>query len=206
MKNLEIECKFDANTPRAFARASRAVAALAEVQQTQLLHLQDTYLDHSNRDLAAQKIALRLRNSDGKWEATYKTRTEIKRGKAVRSEENLALPQARTFEQALKILAHKKLWNKLDVTHLIVQFSIHNKRRIYLLKYDGALLEVALDNVTIYVAGRRLCFKEIEIELKRGMVEALDKFAHAFSACTQLEYATISKVKTAEILLGLWKK
>lgn len=37
--------------------------------------------------------------------------------------------------------------------------------------YDGAKAELALDDCEILVVGRRVCMKEIELELKQGSAE-----------------------------------
>ncbi|MBP5403830.1 MAG: CYTH domain-containing protein [Elusimicrobiaceae bacterium] len=206
MKHLEIECKWDANTPRAFARARQFVAQLNSKVIFQTLRIKDVYLDHANRDLSSQKIALRVRNTAGKWEATFKSRSEIKNGKAVRREETRPLPGVKNVRQALRLLAQQKKWKGINTTGLCAQFALVNKRQLCMFSYDGAQLEMALDDVTIYVAGRQVKFKEIEVELKSGKPTALENFAHAFSDATQLKPAQISKVKTAETFLKFWKK
>ncbi len=206
MKNLEIECKFDANVRGAFVRATHFLRVLNPAISARILPIQDTYLDHISRDLSSQKIALRVRNTGGNWEATFKTRTEIINGKAVRREETLPLVHTTTLAEALKELARKGRWQKIDVTQLVPQFVISNKRSVFNLSYQGALLEIALDNFAILVAGRKLTSKEIEIELKRGNEKSLEKFVQLFEAYTHLKRAKISKVKTAELLLRAFSK
>ena len=206
MKHLEIECKWDANTPRAFGRAQHFLRELNPQITPKQLNITDTYLDHATGDLATQKIALRVRNTGGKWEATFKTRSEIKNGKATRREENLPLPRVKNLTQALLFLAKQKKWCGVDVAGLEVKFTLANKRTVYGFNYDGATLEMALDDVTLYILGRQVKFKEIEVELKRGQLEALEQFALHFTRATQLKRAQISKVKTAETFLKFWKK
>ncbi len=206
MKNFETEYKLDANTPGAFARARRFLQTVNSKVKPQLLQIKDTYLDHATRDLAAQKIALRVRNTDGKWETTFKTCTQIKQGKAVRQEETLPLLRVTNLKQALHFLEQKKRWGPLDVRGLQVQFSISNKRTVYVFDYDGEQLEMALDNVTLCVRGRQLKMKEIEVELKGKNEAALEHFIKQFVCATQLKRMQISKVKTAEKLLAMWKK
>ena len=206
MKHLEIECKWDANTPRAFSRTQNFLKQLGSKITPKKLKIKDSYLDHFNADLAAQKIALRVRNTNGKWEATFKTRSEIKNGKAIRREETLPLPRVKSLAQALRALPAHKKWCGIYTTGLEVKFTLANKRMVYVFNYEGATLEMALDSVTIFVLGRQVKFKEIEVELKCGKSEALDKFSCVFSAQTKLKRAHISKVKTAETLLKFWKE
>ena len=201
---MEIECKWNANTPRAFNRAQSFLKQLSPLIPSKL-KIKDTYLDHTTGDLAAQKIALRVRNTEGQWEATFKTRSEIKNGKAVRREENFPLPCVQNLAQALRALAAQKKWCGIHTAGLEIKFTLANKRTLYSFIYEGAELEMALDDVTVYILGRQVKFKEIEVELKRGKSETLDKFARLFSQQTKLKRARISKVKTAETLLKFWK-
>ena len=206
MKHLEIECKWDANTPRAFSRAQHFLRELNPKIAPKHLTIKDTYLDHANDDLAAQKIALRVRNTDGQWEATFKTRSEIKNGKAIRREETLPLLRVKNLTQALYRLSAQKKWCGVDTAELEIKFTLTNKRRVYLFNYDGATLEMALDDVTLCILGRQVKLKEIEVELKRGKSEALEQFATHFTRATKLKRAQISKVKTAETFLKFWKE
>lgn len=206
MKHMEIEYKWDANAPRAFARAHQALTHLCGPLTPHLLHIRDTYLDDAKESLAKELIALRVRNTDGKWEATFKTRTQIKNGKAVRREETLALPNVKNFSQALRTLAQKKSWKGIRTASLAPRFALANKRSVYEFTYQGTRLEMVFDKVTMYVMGRRVHMQEIELELKRGNSKVLDQFATLFMQQTKLARTQISKVKTAELLRKLWKK
>ncbi len=206
MKHLEIEYKWDANTPRAFYKTRQFMEQLNKRITPKQLKIKDAYLDHANGDLAAQKIALRVRNTGAKWEATFKTRTKIENGKAVRREETLPMPRAHNLKQALQFLAQQKTWQGINTTDLQIKFILANKRMVYTFAYDGATLEMALDDVTLHILGRQVKFKEIEMELKRGPTEKLDQFAAAFTRETKLKRAQTSKVKTAETFLKFWQK
>ena len=120
MPNIETEFKWDSNSPRAFARVLSAVRQVPSVRLSapRVLHICDTYLDTPERFFEQNKIAFRVRNTDGVWEATYKTRTEVKNGRAVRREESLPLPGIKNLAQALSFLADKKKWDKLPFTGL----------------------------------------------------------------------------------------
>lgn len=204
MKHMEIEYKWDANSPRAFYHAKRALQNLCGPIPAQTLHIQDTYLDDEKHSLSKELIALRLRNTDGKWEATFKTRTEIKNGKAVRREETLPLPAAKKLAQAVQALVQKKSWQGIATINLKVQFTLTNRRTLFSFNYQGSQLEMVLDRVLILVAGRKVYMQEIELELKHGNTQTLDQFAKLFSQQTKLPRTKISKVKTAETLRKLW--
>lgn len=206
MKNLETEFKWGGNSPRALHRALAAFKALARVSGPQDLNIFDTYLDHANGAFAKEKIAFRVRRVHGKWEATFKTRSEIKNGKAVRREETLALPKVKNLTQALAFLQRKKTWKKLDVRDLQPRFSLQNKRRIFTVAYKKSAAELALDRFVILVCGREVKMKEIELELKRGNPKDFEELASAFTAKSGLAFSDISKVRTAETLRALWSE
>lgn len=205
MKNMETEFKWDANTPRAFARmlvvAERVAARVAAPEK---LHLRDVYLDHADLFFESQKIAFRVRNTDGAFEATFKTRTEIINGKAVRREETLPLPGVKNLSAALAFLNRKKSWKGLHVAGLSVRFEIRNRRLVRPVFFDGATLELAFDSCEILVRGRIVKMKEIELELKSGPPEKLDALCARLSRGSGLAAMRFSKVKTAVSLLSLW--
>ena len=206
MKHMEMEYKWDANFPHAFDRAKKFLKEFCEITTADSLHIHDTYLDNAHGDLSKHRIALRVRNTDGVWEATFKTRTKIQNGKAVRQEETLPLPNVQTRAQALRMLAQQTNWPFLNTQELYVRFTLSNKRTVFLLRYQTSVLELVLDQVTIFAAGHRTHLKEIELELKQGTEKELTQFAQLFTQQTQLKYATLSKVKTAEKLLRRQKK
>lgn len=207
MNNIETEFKWDANSPRAFVRmlaAVRRAAGKEHVSAPRNLAIEDVYLERPDGEFEKRLIAFRVRNADGKWEATFKTRTEVKNGKAVRREETLPLADVKNLTDALNFLNAKKRWKGLDVTHLRPVFSIRNRRRISDVFYDGAKAELALDDCEIWVAGRRVLMKEIELELKQGPAEKTERLAREMTRGSGLGYARVSKVKTAAALLALW--
>ena len=206
MPNIETEFKWDSNSPRAFARVLSAVRQVPSVRLSspRVLHICDTYLDTPEHFFEQNKIAFRVRNTDGVWEATYKTRTEIKNGRAVRREESLPLPGIKNLAQALSFLADKKKWDKLPLTGLKPLFALRNKRTSYDILFNGVEAELSLDNFMICVCGRRVLMKEAELELKKGQPDTLDELARQITQASGLAYARVSKVKTATALLALW--
>ena len=204
---LEIEFKWEANAPRAFMRCQRALArAGANLDPSNTLPICDVYLDHPTRDFEKQKLAFRVRQIDDRWEATFKTRAELKNGRAVRREETCALPGVATLTQALAYLHAKKTWKGINLQNLYPLFTIYNKRRVWPINWRGMQAEVAFDTCQIHVCGRRVFFKEIELELKKGAASMLEELAAQLSQHMQLPLARVSKVKTALGLLQLWGK
>lgn len=207
MEHFETEFKWDANLPRAFARMRAAVCR--SVPKGSLLTpvrlvIRDVYLDTEAGDFCRQKIAFRVRCTDGVWEATFKTRTEVINGKAVRREETLPLPGVKNLADALQFLNAKKKWKGLCVAHLNPLFEIRNRRKTVTVFYGGAQAEMAFDKFEIHVAGRRVLMKEIELEHKQGPVANTENLAQELTRGSGLCYVKVSKVKTAVELSKLW--
>ena len=135
MKNLETEFKWEGNLPRSLARARQIFSALGKLSAPTRLRICDTYLDHADEQFAKEKIAFRVRRVNQKWEVTFKTRSEIKNGKAVRREETLPLPNVKNLTQALAFLTQKKTWKKLNVCGLQKRFVLKNHRQAFNLIY-----------------------------------------------------------------------
>lgn len=207
MKNMETEFKWDANVPRAFARMRRAVeqvAGQASAGGAVQLAICDVYLDTPDSAFEKQQIAFRVRCCAGQWQATFKTRTEVKNGKAVRREETLELPGVKNLKEALSFLNQKKRWKNLPLQQLRPLFKLTNRRTVQLLSFPSLEAELAFDQCTLYVAGRKVQMKEIELELKKGKASALETLARQLTQQSGLSYMRVSKVKTACGLLKLW--
>ena len=203
--STEIEFKWDANVPRAFWKFRQSVnAAQVQVLAAQKLYIKDVYLDTPTQDFEKEKIAFRVRCVNRRWEATFKTRTEVINGKAVRREETLPLAHVKNLTQALAFLTHKKTWKGLRVKNLSPLFVLKNKRQTQEIACDQMRAELAFDTCEISVCGRRVYFKEIELELKKGSSQTLEKLAEQFTQASKLKRAKISKVKTALSLRALW--
>ena len=206
MKNLETEFKWECSAPSDFVKAVRVMRALGEVSAPVNLSICDTYLDHADEQFSKQKIAFRVRCVNHRWEATFKTRTEVKNGKAVRREETLSLPGVKNLSQALAVLTRKKTWKNLNVRGLQKQFVLKNKRRIVNVTFQKCQAELALDRFSVLVCGREVKMREIELELKRGSQKDFEALAALFTARSGLTFAKNSKVKTAYALRKLWSE
>ncbi len=206
MNHTEIEFKWEANEPRAFAKMQKALACLgATVGRMTDWKITDIYLDTPTQDFEKQQIAFRVRCSNEKWEATFKTRTEIKNGQAMRREETCPLPGVHRLEQALQILRQKKTWKGLVVENLVPLFTLKNRRRTQFISGQNIQAELAFDRCEIMICGRRVFFREIELELQQGAVTALELLTTRLTEKSGLTPARVSKVKTALALRQLWE-
>lgn len=202
--SIETEFKWRANTPADFDKMLCAIRTLTgrALPPVQILHISDAYADTPDEALSAQKIAMRVRCTDGTYEATFKTKTRLENGKAVRREETLPLPQAHTQEAALAALRAQKIWLGVTVAQLEFKFYIQNNRRVYTLALADAIYELALDEVEITAGERRQNMLEIELELKAGPAEDFCAWAQKLGEISGLKAPEYSKVATAT---ALWK-
>ena len=205
MKNFETEFKWDASAPFSFARMLGAVRKVADKQSISApdyLQIKDVYLDAPDGRLQKEKIALRVRNTNGTFEITYKTRTEVVNGKAVRREETLPLPNVKNLSGTLQFLREKKEWEGLFLADLLPLFSISNRRVVRLVKWQGSVLELSFDTCEIHAGKKRVKLKEIELELKKGSAIEMEKFAAQIMKVSGLPFSKKSKVKMATALLA----
>lgn len=202
--SIETEFKWRATAPADFDKMLSAVRTLTgrALPPVQILHIADAYADTPDEALSAQKIAMRVRCTDGTYEATFKTKTRLENGKAVRREETLPLPQAHTQEAALAALRAQKIWLGVNVAQLEFKFYIQNKRRVYTLVQADSVYELALDEVEITAGERRHNMLEIELELKAGAADAFCQWAKKLGEISGLKAPEYSKVATAT---ALWK-
>lgn len=209
MNEMEREFKWAVFSASDFARFRTALRNTLPAQHKLVckpVHNRDYYLEDSAGSLSARKIALRLRNADGRWEATLKTKTELVDGQAVRKELTRALPGVHTLDEALAKLRALKSFQGVKVRDVNVRFEINNRRRTYLLHpSEKEMYEVAFDNFYILVPGRKLYMKEIELEFKKGTPTAFEAFAKTVGETAGLRRAKTSKVKTAAAMLA-WEK
>ena len=206
MKNLETEFKWEASAPRAFLRMLFAVKKYVpadKIAEKNILHITDVYLDHADRRFEKEMLAFRVRHYGKIWEATFKTRTKLVHGKAVRREETQRLFGVNNLTQALAKLQAQKTWKKLSLSNLHPLFVIKNKRIVRQISHPRFLAELAFDTCTIAAGKEHTQLKEIELELKHGNEEAFENFAAYLSHQCGLKRATTSKVKTAVNLLKL---
>ena len=205
MKNFETEFKWDASAPFSFARMLGAVRKTADkknISTPTYLKIKDIYLDSPDGKLQREKIALRVRNTQGKCELTYKTRTEVVNGKAVRREETLPLVGIKKLTEALVFLNEKKGWQGICLNNLSVLFTIHNRRVVRLISQGTNEFELSFDTCEIHAGKKRVKLKEIELELKKGSAIEMEKFAAQIMKVSGLPFSKKSKVKTATALLA----
>ncbi len=202
MNSVEREFKWAVETEQNFETFLSVLKdVLGGLPAEKTLHICDAYLEKPNGALSAEKVALRIRETEGKFEATLKTRTRLINGLACRKELTLSFPTAKNFKQALQALQERKVWEGVEVADLGVKFEIKNCRKLYEFCYKSTRCEAALDRYVIEAGGESLACREIELELKEGDEKEFLQMTHILSEKSGLQPAQISKVATAENML-----
>lgn len=202
MQAMEREFKWDASARGTFKRFEEALsAAVGPLPPAQDLQITDRYLDNAKEAFSQNKIALRIRYQDRRFEATLKTKTALQNGLACRMEETRRLEGLCRFPAALQKLQDMQVWHGIALQGLKVRFIIKNHRKTYTVRYRQAVCEAALDKYVIYASGRRLAKREIELELKNDAEKDFVVLIAFLNQQKGLTPCLKSKVASAEELL-----
>ena len=168
----EIELKFQIPAARLVALRRALVTS-----RTTVSVLQAAYFDTRDGQLAAARIALRLRREQGVWVQTLKAEGA---GPMHRLEQEVTLPG--TERPLLDLQRHagsapgerlQGLLAKAGQPALRQVYATEIERTHRVLRSAGARIELALDQGCITAAGRSLPVCEIEFELLDGEPQAL---------------------------------
>ncbi|BBB28213.1 inorganic triphosphatase [Neptunomonas japonica] len=171
-------------------------------QQLEKQRLLNWYFDTPGLQLSADKVALRIREQDGTYIQTLKTKGQSVNGLHQRAEwewiiEKPELQLGLLMETDWPLVTQSKEW----ASDLHVIFETNFDRSIWMLERSGMLVEIALDQGDISytsVAGDNYVDKicELELELKEGSVEQLVAItAELVAAIPELQPSDISKAQ-----------
>ncbi len=147
------------------AKLERALRRGA-VTQTRLRAL---YFDTPSRELASQKIALRLRLEGQQWLQTLK----MPGGKLIsRLEFNHERSGPELDLSVYKGTQAAKVFDQLTQP-LLIRCDTQMLRTLRLLRVPGGVVEIAFDQGYIQAGALQLPVQELEVELKRGTLTAL---------------------------------
>lgn len=184
---IELELKFKAD------KMTLQALAAAFPQPGVLLSMETVYYDTPNGDLSARRYTLRKRLENGVSVCTVKTPA----GKQGRNEWET---ESATIEEAIPMLC--KLGAPEELSTLVqpgLQAICGAKftRMAKTVEFDGAVIELALDEGVLTGGGKQLTFCEAELELKHGSQQALFALGQALSQRFSLEKEPKSKFRRA---------
>lgn len=161
--------------------------------------LQNRYLDTPDQQLTQAGIALRLRHQKGEWLQTLKSQHSPKGGLHQRQEWEMAVA-----EEALEWdrLPADALPEGLDRSAVEVVFETNFERRLWLLDYQDATIELVLDQGAARMGDQESTIAEFELELKDGEPSALFGLATELARHIPLVPSDISKAERGFNLLN----
>ncbi len=163
-------------------------------QETEILG--NTYYDSPSLYFAKNKMGLRVRNKNQQFELTLKTKGEIVGGLHIRPEYNLPLENEKPdFKRLvshfnLQIAQVEQLQNELQAT-----FSTDFTREKWLVDFNNAKIEVALDQGIIKNPFGEEAICELEFELKEGSLETLFQFLDELPKQDGMWLSSLSKAQ-----------
>jgi inorganic triphosphatase YgiF len=170
--------------------------------------LQNIYYDTPDLELHSSGMALRLRHAGQQWLQTLKGGGSVQAGLHRRNEWEVPVrsakldfsflseipgPQAAGWEERLPLSLRKKL-HPVFVT----DFS----RTSRMLDFQGAQIELCMDQGEVRTEQRSMPICELELELKSGNPRQLFELAQAILEIVPLELETVSKAEQGYRLLS----
>jgi len=160
-------------------------------------NLCSSYYDSKDMLLNAQGIAYRVRDKgDGTFEATVKTSKKRQGGLSERVEINIPLAEDKAILTGFKAKGLGCELTDIVPQGVVKLFASKVERITYLLDYEGAVIEMAIDKGYLVAASdpsRRDAIDEVELELMEGPKESLLKFAKLIGEQVTLREESRSK-------------
>lgn len=165
-------------------------------------HLVSTYYDTQELTLKEHGIAYRVRDKgDGSFEATVKTQKQSAGGLSERLELNLPLAEAQPVLDGFAALGLGFELSELAPCGVQALFTVDVQRITYILDYEGAVCELAIDKGAIRCGEKSDSIDEVEIELLEGEVQALLELKERIAAAVTLRAEERSKFARGLALL-----
>jgi triphosphatase len=165
--------------------------------------LKSTYFDTETLELARRGFSLRVRQLGGDCILGVKKGAHAHGGYFERDEEEAPLPSSKVDLNVLDRRISSELREIVGKKALAPRFGSDIRRMLKTLKFQGADIEVALDEGFLFAGKRREPTHEIELELKAGEPAALFEFGLALVDALPLTPSVLSKAeRAAELLSG----
>lgn len=186
---------------------SHLVKSAATEEEPRIIEMNATYYDTKEGTLAANQVSYRLREENGVCVATIKTRGEHYGAMQVRGEwETPAVseePNVEVFsalingEEGEQLASIVKL---IEGKELLPVCGTDFVREKYLLDVGGACFELCIDRGELKKGKKRGRILELELELKKGDLSAMEEFGTALRDAFSLEAGVESKFARARSL------
>jgi inorganic triphosphatase YgiF len=162
--------------------------------------LRSVYFDTARYDLREGGMSLRVRESDGHFVQTVKSRSG--EGLFDRNEWESDVDDARPEPASLAHTQVKRLLHRSDQNHLSAVFATEIERTVAEVRRGGAVVEISLDEGQIVAGARSEPIRELELELKAGDPGALFELAKDLSGEAAIRLSFESKSERGYRLAG----
>jgi len=197
---MEIELKFQ--LPEA---KKKSVLHALNKQKAQKIHLQAKYYDTTDRLLAKNYVAIRLRQEGECWVQTFKAASK---NHLQRIEEDIYLGKCEQepeldlshyqHNQTVQTMLREILGDQ--PADLTLQFQTDVQRSFHVFEYEGSQIEVCLDDGEIRTPNDQAKICEVEFELKQGSAQHLIEFSKTWVDKYQLWLDVRSKAERGNLL------
>lgn len=197
---MEIELKFQLPESK-----KKSVLQALSKQKAQKIQLQAKYYDTSERLLAKNYVAIRLRQEGEHWVQTFKAASK---NHLQRIEEDIYLGKcAQEPELDLSLYKHNQTVQTVlrevlgeAPAELQLQFQTNVQRTFHVFEFEGSHIEVCLDDGEIRTPTDHAQICEVEFELKQGSAADLIQFAKTWVDQYQLWLDVRSKAERGNLL------
>ena len=167
--------------------------------------LENVYYDTADQQLKTQKMGLRTRYDGQNWLQTLKTAGQSIDGLHVRDEWETPINNDQLdLKQLASVGANGRILQWLTQLTVKPAFATQFKRHCWLLtggNLGSDLIELVLDQGHVVAGNQSSPICEIELELKQGDVESLQKVVRQLQAAINLTPSDISKAARGYQLL-----
>jgi len=165
--------------------------------------LENVYYDSDDRQLEAKKIGLRTRFDGHSWCQTLKTQGESVEGLHLRDEwETPIAGNALELDRLDEAGCNRRMIDWLTRLKLTPLFTTRFQRHCWNLISDDMAVELVLDQGEVIAGSASAPICEIELELKRGDITALQTVCRQLQAAVPLTPCNVSKAARGYQLLA----
>ncbi|MBF9197111.1 CYTH and CHAD domain-containing protein [Microvirga terrestris] len=197
----EIELKLELASGTTEDLLAHALLDKARPLPKQSGQLHAVYFDTDDHALHREGISLRIRRRNGKAIQTIKAEGPHKGIAMDRGEWETPVDGELDLSAASGTPLGKLIADGALVAHIKPAFTVETERRAFEAKFDGAVIEVALDRAAASGGGETVTFSEVELELRQGHAGALFGLARRLSEAAPLRLSTVAKSERGYRLL-----
>jgi inorganic triphosphatase YgiF len=197
----EIELKLELASGAAEDLLAHPLLDKAKPLPKQSGQLHAVYFDTDDHALHREGISLRIRRRNGKAIQTIKAEGPHKGIAMDRGEWETPVDGELDLSAAAGTPLEKLIADEDLLATIKPAFTVETERRAFEAKFNGAVIEVALDRAKASGGDKTITFSEIELELRQGKAGALFALARRLSEAAPLRLSTVAKSERGYRLL-----